>query len=165
MVVSLVVAFMWDSLESVKRVVHSVLDPSAGALLGWEITFGMLIIIFILTAITTLIQKYTTDQETLRNLKKEQKELSEEMKKYRSNPEKVLELQKSALPTSMKIMELSMRSAFYTIIPFILLFRWFMDYFAEIPEFRFFGFFSWFWFYLVFAIIFSSILRKVLRVA
>jgi uncharacterized membrane protein (DUF106 family) len=65
----------------------------------------------------------------------------------------------------MKIMELSMRSAFYTIIPFILLFRWFMDYFAEMPEFRFVGFFSWFWFYLVFAIIFSSILRKVLRVA
>ena len=165
MVISLVIAFAWNSLPSVKGAVHSVLDPSAGKLLNWNTTWGMLIIVFILTIITTLLQKYTTDQETLRQLKKEQKEIQEEMKKFRDNPDKVMELQKSAFPASMKIMELSMRSTFYTIIPFILLFRWFYDYFAEIPNFRFFGFFSWIWFYLLFAIIFSGFERKWFNVA
>ncbi|MEK6895715.1 MAG: EMC3/TMCO1 family protein [Nanoarchaeota archaeon] len=165
MVVSLIIAFMWDSLPVVKDSVHSVLNPTLGKLLDWNLTWGMFIIVFLIAVITTMIQKYTTDQETLRQLKKEQKEMQEEMKKFKDNPTKVMEMQKAALPASMKIMELSMRSAFYTIIPFILLFRWFMDYFTDAGNPHFFGFFSWFWFYLIFVIIFSSILRKVFNVA
>jgi len=46
----------------------------------------------------------------------------------------------------------------------ILLFRWFMDYFSAIPDFRFLGFFTWFWFYLLSYMIFSGIIRKVLKV-
>ena len=165
MVISLAIAFAWDSLSVVKNSVHSVLDPSAGALIDWNLTIGMLIIVFILSMITTLLQKYTTDQETLSELKKQQKEVQLEMKKYRDNPEKVMELQRSSMPVTMKIMELSMRSALYTIIPFILLFRWFMDYFSNAGNPLFFGFITWFWFYLIFAIIFSSILRKWFNVA
>ena len=165
MIVSLIIAFMWDSLRLVKDSVHSALDPSAGALLNWNTTWGMLIIILILSIITTLLQKYTTDQATLRELRKQQKEIQKEIKKHRDNPQKVMELQRSSLPASMKMMQLSMRSAFYTIIPFILLFRWFLDYFATIPDFRFFGFFSWFWFYFIFTIIFSSFLRKWFNIA
>src|SRR3989344_815419 len=164
MIVSLIIAVMWDSLRLVKDSVHSALDPSAGALLNWNTTWGMLIIILILSIITTLLQKYTTDQATLRELRKQQKEIQKEIKKHRDNPQKVMELQRSSLPASMKMMQLSMRSAFYTIIPFILLFRWFLDYFATIPDFRFFGFISWFWFYLIFAIIFGSIQRKMFNV-
>ncbi len=79
-------------------------------------------------------------------------------------PEKMMEFQKNLWPTTMKIMEVSMKSSLFTIIPFILLFRWFMDFFTAIPDFRFFGFLSWFWFYLIFSIVFSSVLRKALKV-
>ena len=97
-------------------------------------------------------------------MKKEQKILQEEMKKYKDNPEKIMELQKKQLEFIPKTMKLSMRAIAYTGIPLILSFRWFMDYFELIPEFKFFGFFTWFWFYLVFSIIFSSVLRKIMNV-
>jgi uncharacterized membrane protein (DUF106 family) len=165
MVISLGIAFLWDSLPTVKRIVHNILDPSFGAMLNWNITWGMLVIVFLIALLTTLIQKYTTDQTTLRELKKDQKEIQQEMNKYKQDPQKMMEIQKSLMPTSMKIMELSMRGSMYTIIPFILLFRWFMDFFDALGKVRFFGFLSWFWFYLIFVMIFSSILRKALKVA
>jgi uncharacterized membrane protein (DUF106 family) len=60
-----------------------------------------------------------------------------------------------------------MRPLLYTAIPFVLFFRWFADYFSNpfFAAFRFFGFLSWFWFYLIGSIIFSSIFRKVLKVS
>ena len=118
----------------------------------------------IIAILTTIIQKYATDQETLKELKKEQKLLQEEMKKYKDHPEKLMELQKKQLEFIPKTMKLSMRAIVYTGVPFILLFRWFMDFFNTIPDFRFFGFLSWFWFYLIFTIILSSILRKIFKV-
>ena len=124
----------------------------------------MLILVFIIALITTLIQKYATDQETLRELKKEQKIIQEEMKKYKDHPEKLIELQKKQFEFIPKTMKLSMRALVFTGVPFILLFRWFMTYFSSIGDPRFFGFLSWFWFYLIFTMIFSSILRKVMKV-
>jgi len=165
MVISLGIAFLWDSLPFVKGVVHSVLDPSFGAMILWNLSLGMLVVIFIMALLTTLAQKYATDQETLRELKKDQKEIQKEMNQYRKDPEKMLEIQKSLMPTTMRIMELSMRGSMFTIIPFILLFRWFMDFFTTIGNPKFFGFITWFWFYLIFVMVFSSILRKILKVA
>ena len=165
MVVSLGIAFLWDYIPAIKNTVHVILDPSFGAILNSNLTWGMMAIVFLIALITTLIQKYTTDQVTLRELKKEQKDIQQEMNKYKQDPKKMMEIQKSLMPTSMKIMELSMRGSMYTIIPFILLFRWFMDFFELLGKVRFFGFLSWFWFYLIFVMIFSSILRKALKVA
>ena len=165
MAISLGIVFLWDSLEGLKNVIHKILDPSFGALLNWNPTWGMLLIVFLIAFITTIIQKYTTDQTTLRELKKHQKEIQKDMNKYKQDPQKMMEIQKSLMPTSMKIMELSMRGSMYTIIPFILLFRWFMDFFAALDNVKFFGFISWFWFYLIFVMIFSSVLRKALKVA
>ena len=85
---SMLIALFWNSVPLIKNSVHTVLDPSAGALLNWNLTWGMFIIVFILTAITTVIQKYATDQESLKELKKEQKLLQEEMKKYKDDPAK-----------------------------------------------------------------------------
>ncbi len=164
MLASLVIAGFWNSAPVIKNSVHYILDPSAGILLNWNLLIGMLVLVFIIALITTLVQKYATDQESLRELKKEQKILSEEMKKYREHPEKLMELQKKQLEFVPKTMKLSMRGIVYTAIPFILFFRWFYDYFNAMGDPKFFGFLSWFWFYLIFSIIFSSILRKVMKV-
>lgn len=164
MLATMVIAFSWNSYPPIKNTVHAVLDPTLGVFLNWHTTWGMILIVFIITLITTLVQKYGTDQETLRELRKEQKILQEEMKKYKEHPEKLMELQKKQFEFLPKTMMLSMRTIIYTGVPFVLLFRWFYDYFSTIPEFRFFGFITWFWFYLILAMVFSGVLRKKLNV-
>lgn len=165
MSISLVILFLWNRVPALKSAVGAVLDPTAGALINWNLTIGSLIVFFIIALITTIVQKYATDQETLRELKKEQKELHKEMQKYKDDPKKMMEMQKSIWPTSVKIMQVSMKGSLFTLIPFILLFRWFMEFFTALGNPKFFGFISWFWFYLISILIFSSFLRKGMNVA
>lgn len=172
MFVSLLIAGLWNSFPVIKNSVHAVLDPSAGVLLNWNLTWGMLIIVLIIALGTTIIQKYTTNQEALKELKEAQKVLQEEMRKFQKegNTAKIMELQKQQFEFMPKMMKLSMASVVYTGIPFILFFRWFNDYFNVIEEatgvpVRFLGFLSWFWFYLIFTMIFSGFIRKWMKVA
>lgn len=160
MMFSLVVAGLWDKVPAIKNSIHTVLDPTAGGLLNWNLHWGMLVIILFITVITTLVQKYGTDQETLKELKKEQKSLQKEMKNNRHDPQKTMELQKQQMKLLPKQMKLSMRGIVYTGVPFILLFRWFHDYFAAAGNPQFFGFMGWILFYLLGAVIVGSILRK-----
>lgn len=164
MILSLLIASFWDKIPFLKSSVHFILDPTSGLLLNWNLNWGMLIIVFIISLVTVLAQKYGTDQETLRELKKEQKILQEEMKKFKEHPEKVMELQKKQMAFIPKTMKLSTRPIIFTGIPFILFFRWFMDFFTAIGNPKFFFGLTWFWFYLVFTLIFSAVLRKVLKV-
>ncbi|MDP1695726.1 MAG: EMC3/TMCO1 family protein [archaeon] len=164
-IISLVMGGMWNRLPFIKDTIHGVLDPTAGRLLNWNIDWGMVIIAAMITLITTLLQKYTTDQNLLREIKKEQKLLQEEINKYKNHPEKLLELQKKQLEFIPKTMDITMRPLIYTVIPIILFFRWFSDYFLLHTGIKIFGFFGWIWAYLIFSIIFSMILRKALKVA
>ncbi|MCX6749434.1 MAG: EMC3/TMCO1 family protein [Candidatus Pacearchaeota archaeon] len=163
MIVSLLIASFWNSIPLIKNSVNAVLNPSAGALLNWNLTYGMIILVFILALFMTLVQKYTTDQKTLRELKEEQKSLQQQMKKLEAGSKEYTELSMKSMKAMGPMFKLSMRPIIYTAIPIILLFRWFADYFALV-NFRFFGLLSWFWFYLIGSIIFSSILRKILKV-
>lgn len=165
MMASLAIAFFWDKILAIKETAHLILDPSAGALLNWNLTIGMLILVFIISLFITLLQKYATDQEEMRRIKKEQKELQEEMKKYKEHPEKLMSLQKKQFEFMGPMMKLSMRPMVFSGIPLILFFRWFWDFFNVLGDPKFFGFLSWFWFYLIGSMIFSMILKKVLDVA
>lgn len=164
MLIAMVIAFFWESVSWIRNAAHAILDPTAGILLNWNLTVGMSLLVILIAVIMTLVQKYGTDQKTLREMKKEQKELQVEMKKVKEHPEKMMELQKKQFAFLPKMMKLSMRPIMYTSIPLILFFRWFMDFFAAMEGFKFFGFLSWFWFYLLGSIIFSSILRKIFKV-
>jgi len=160
MLASLVLATFWSQIPALKNFVHSILDPSAGALIKWNLTLGMTFLVLIISVITTVIQKYATDQKALKELRKEQKILQEEIKKFKDNPQKLMELQKKQFEFIPKTMKLNMRAIMFTSIPFLLLFRWFWDFFTDLGSPKFFGFLSWFWFYLIFTLIFSSILKK-----
>jgi len=165
MLISLVIAGLWDKVPAIKNSIHFVLDPSAGALLLWNVSWGMTIIILIVTLIVTLAQKYATDQEALRELKKEQKQIQEEMKKFKEHPEKLMALQKTQMKLLPKQMKLSMRAIAFTGVPLILFFRWFQDFFTTLGDVKFFGIIgSWFLFYLIIAMVFGAILRKYLKV-
>ena len=154
----------WEKFTFLKEGVHAALDPSMGALLTWNLVGGMLIIVFLITIITTLIQKYTTDQKALKELREEQKLLQEEMKKFKDNPEKVAELSKKQMEFLPKTFKLTSRAILFTGLPFILFFRWFSDFFISMGSPKFFGFMTWFWFYFISTMIFSSLLRKWLKV-
>lgn len=162
MLLTTAVAFLWNGLPIVKNAVHAILDPAVGPLLAWQAAVGLIIITALITLITTIIQKYTTDQKTLKELKEEQKLLNEEMKKYKDHPEKLMELQKKSFEIVGKTMPITMRPLLYTAIPFVLFFRWFSDYFIANPV-KIIGL-SWFWAYLIFSIIFSTIFRKLMKV-
>lgn len=165
MIVSLIIGGMWNSMPFIKDNVHALLDPTGGRLLDWNVNWGMVIISAAITLITTLLQKYTTNQEELRLIKKEQKLLQDEMKKHEGQQEKLLEMQKKQLEFIPRTMDITMRPMMYTVIPIILFFRWFSDYFILNPDIRIFGILSWIWAYLIFSIVFSMIFRKVFDVA
>ncbi|MFH1325739.1 MAG: EMC3/TMCO1 family protein [archaeon] len=159
------IALLWDIVPQIKNSAHFILNPTAGFLLEWDLTYGMIVIVFVLSLFTILIQKYATDQQTLKEIKKEQKILQEEMKKFREHPEKLAELQKKQFQFIPKTMMISMRAIAFTGVPIILFFRWFSDFFTELGNPVFLGFMSWFWFYFIGFLIFSSIFRKILDVA
>lgn len=160
LVISMILAGLWDKVPLIKNSIHYLLDPTAGFLLNWNLNWGMLAVVFIIALITTLIQKYATDQKTLREMKKEQKEIQAQMKEFKNHPEKLMELQKKQFAMMPKQMKLSMRPIMYTGIPFILFFRWFNDFFITAGSPKFWLGLSWFWFYFIFTMIFSSILRN-----
>ncbi len=165
MLLSLVIAGLWDRIPVIKNSIHAVLDPSAGALLLWNVSWGMTFIILVVTLIVTLAQKYATDQEALKELKKEQKAIQKQMKEFKEHPEKLMDLQKKQMKLFPKQMKLSMRAIAYTGIPLILFFRWFQDFFATLGDVKFFGIIgSWFLFYLIIAMAFGMLLRKWLKV-
>ncbi|RLG13514.1 hypothetical protein DRN69_05470 [Candidatus Pacearchaeota archaeon] len=164
MIISMAIAFYWDKILFIKNAVHYALDPTAGWLLNWNLYLGMAFIVFLITLITTLVQKYATDQQALKELKKEQKILQEEMKKYKDHPEKIAELSKKQFEFIPRTFKLTSRSIAFTGVPFILFFRWFNDAFTTMGQPKFFGFMSWFLFYIILAMIFSSVLRKALKV-
>ena len=166
LVLSLIVVSMWDKYPAIKDNAHKILDPTAGWFLNWDVFWGMTILVLIITIFMTIVQKYATDQETLKEMKKEQKALNDEMKKFKDHPEKVMQLQKESMKFVMPMMKLSMRGMIYTGIPLILMFRWFMDYFGSpaLEGFKFLGFMNWFWFYLIASIIFSTFIRKWMNV-
>ncbi|MFH1585435.1 MAG: EMC3/TMCO1 family protein [archaeon] len=163
---AMLIALSWESVSFVKDTAHSILDPTAGVLLGWNVLWGMILLVTILSLFMSLMQKYTTDQKEIKRLKDEQKDLQKQMKEVKDNPEKVIELQKTMFPLTGELMKHSMRPMIYTTVPLILFFRWFMDYFNQpaLEGFKFFGFFSWFWFYLLGSIIIGSFIRKFLKV-
>lgn len=163
-VVSFMIAIYWEKISWIKDSVHAVLTPSAGILLNWNLEIGMTLIVLIITVITTIVQKYTTDQKALKELREEQKILQQEMEKYKDHPEKIAELSKQQFKFIPKTMKLTSRYVLFTGIPFILFFRWFNDYFTSIGNPQFFGFLGWFWFYFIATMIFSSFLRKWMKV-
>ena len=167
LLISIYIASKWNSQlsifgsdKTVKEFVGSFMDPVFGRLIEINVYLGFIVIVGLITFLLTLAQKYLSDQAQLKEIRKEQKYLQEEMKKYKDHPEKLLELQKQQLAFMPRTMDITMGSMAYTAIPILLFFRWFYDYFAENPV-KIFGFMGWIWAYLLLSIIFSMIYRNV----
>ncbi|MBI2140063.1 DUF106 domain-containing protein [Candidatus Woesearchaeota archaeon] len=105
-------------------VFENLLNPVLNPLLKFPLIAVVLFLSFFITLLVTLIYKFTTNQDLMKQLKQETKELQKEMKELRNDPKKMMEVQKKAMGTNMKYMRQSLRSTLYTFIPIILLFGW-----------------------------------------
>ena len=124
--------------------------------------YSILIISFLVTLITTLIYKYFSDQRTIKSLRDEIKYLQKEMKNFKDNPKKMMDKQKEIMEKNFKVMKHSMKPTLYTIIPAGLLLIWIQNVYTNTGAILF--SLNWFWTYAIFSIIFSLLIRKLLKV-
>ncbi|MBS3087490.1 DUF106 domain-containing protein [Candidatus Pacearchaeota archaeon] len=118
----------------------------------------------VVTLISTLVQKYFTDQEHLKSLKKRQKEIQAEIRKTKE-PSVMQELNLEMMQLTGVMFKSSMKPMFVTIIPFIILFVWLKSVYSVAIPGSWWIFPLWIWYYLGYSIVASIILRKVLKVA
>ena len=112
---------------------EGVLSPIFNPLLGLPMLWVVVIMAFLITFLITVIYKFTTNQNLMKDLKDEMKEMQKEMKELKSEPKKMMEVQKKAMQTNMKYMSHSMRSMLFTFIPIILIFGWMNAHLAYEP--------------------------------
>lgn len=112
---------------------EGLLNPVFNPLLALGPLAALVLISFIVSLLITLIYKWTTDQNLMRDLKAEIKAFQKEMKELRNHPEKMMEVQKKAMETNMKYMMHSMKSTLFTFIPIILIFGWMSVHLAYLP--------------------------------
>ncbi len=108
----------------------SFLDPVLGPVLLLPSFWGIVLLSFFISLIITVIYKYTTDQNMMKQLKDEIKEFQKEIKELKNNPEKAMQVQKEAMKTNMKYMSMSMKSTLITFIPIIFIFGWMSSHLA-----------------------------------
>jgi len=109
------------------------LNPIFNPLLALPMIWVVVIMALFITLVITLIYKFTTNQNLMKELKNEMKELQKETKELKSQPAKMMEVQKRAMQTNMKYMSHSMRSTLFTFIPIILIFGWMNSHLAYNP--------------------------------
>ncbi len=164
--VALLVASAWEKIALIKNTAHFVLDPTLGFLISWHPFLGLIIVVLIINLLITIIHKYTTDQKALKEIREKNKEIQTQMKEAQKNKdqEKISALSKQSFAQMSDQFKHSFSSMGYTAIPLILFFRWFGDFFTTLGNPKIFIGFGWFGTYFIFSIIFSTILRKILKV-
>ncbi len=114
-------------------VLNAILDPIFSPLLALPTIVAILLVSALISFVIVIVYKYMTDQDLMKRLKDEIKELQSEMKTLRDNPEKMLAVQKRAMETNMKYMMHSLKPTLVTFIPIILIFGWLNAHFAYQP--------------------------------
>ena len=135
-----------------------------GALVLWNPLVGLVIISFILTLLITLAYKFLTKQHLMKEWKEELNSYQKQMKEHKHDHKKVIELQKPMMEVQMKYMMHSFRPLLFTFLPLILIFNWLRAVFQGI-DLNFLWFIDgWIWVYVIVSVIFSMVIRKILKV-
>ncbi len=115
----------------------SFLDPMLNAifspLLSISYFWGITIFSIVVAVLITLIYKYTTDQDLMKQLKGELKDFQKQIKELRHDPAKAMSVQKQMMSTNMKYMTQSFKPMLFTFIPIILIFGWMNAHLAYQP--------------------------------
>jgi len=114
-------------------VFENLLNPIFGPLLNLPTLWAVILLSFLISLIITVVYKYTTNQDLMKQLKDEMKEFQREIKELKKEPEKAMQVQKKSMQTNMKYMMQSMKSTLYSIVPIIIIFSWMSANFAYDP--------------------------------
>ncbi len=133
-----------------------------GGLISWNPLGALILISFVLMLITTLVYKYFTDQEAMKNLKEEMKDIQNRMKEAKNEPGKMMELQKQSFSKMMESFRHQLKPMLITFVPFAILLPWLKSAFE--PHGNLFIGLGWFGTYIIFGLGFNILLRKLLKV-
>jgi len=139
-------------------------------LFGWAVSIsplvGIIFISFILSMLSTIAWKYLTDQILLKSLKDKTKSMHDDFKKHKSDPKKLSELNAKMAKENFEIMKIqykqSIKPMIITLIPFALAFVWIRKTYEPFGSILL-GM-GGIWTYIVLSVIFSMVLRKVMKV-
>jgi len=114
---------------------------------------SIILLAFLVTLIMTLITKYTTNQDRMKELREIQKACRIRLKKDKLDKK----AQEQMMECSMELMKHSFKPLLISFIPLIIFFWWIRGIYSEILP-------GWLWWYISSGIISSMVLRKILRV-
>ena len=120
----------------------------------WSIiTFSVIV-----SLVITIVNYFVVDQNKMRELKERQKKQQADMKKYKDNPQKMMEIQKEMMSGMGESFKHSLKPMLITFLPLILFFSWLRPTFAatDISS-------SWIWYYIGTSLVASLILRKLFK--
>jgi len=80
--------------------------------------------------VSTLLQKFLTNQAKMKRLREDTKKLQEQIKAAKGDQAKAMKLQQKILPIQMDLMKESFKPLLVTLIPFLLVFFWLSNHFA-----------------------------------
>ena len=128
--------------------------------------WSVIILSFVITLFVTLAYKFFTDQKLLKSIKEEMKQLQGEVKKARDNPERMMQLNQEMMRKNAILLKSSFKPMVITLIPILIIFGWLRKTFGNNGDLlHIFGLsFGWLGTYIISSIIFSMVLRKVLKV-
>ena len=120
---------------------------------------SVVLVSVLITLVMTLVAKYLTNQDRMRELKNVQKTCQIKLKENKDNVKKLAEIQKQMLECNMEMMKHSMKPLLFAFIPLILLIGWLKGVYSttEIAS-------SWLWWYIGSGILSSLIFRRLLNV-
>lgn len=145
-------------------------DSTFNFLFGWAVAIspliGIIFISIILSFLSAIAWKYLTDQSLLKSLKDKSKSLQEELKKYKTDPKKLTELNSKLMKENLENMKTqykqSIKPMIITMIPFAFVFIWIRKIYEPFGDVLL-GM-GGIWSYIVLSVIFSMIIRKVMNV-
>ena len=132
--------------------------------------YFILFISFLVSIISTLIYIHTTNQSEMRYIKKEIDKLIKDLKRYKDNPLVVSQIQKEISNKNMQVLSYTIVPNLITIMPLFIFFGWLRFVFQNItpielsPIFIFGWRPGWFAIYFISAILWSILLRKLIKV-
>ena len=143
-------------------VLEKALDTIFGSIT--DPTLKLAVVTLLASTIVVVAYKYLSDQEALKRLREESKQLQTDIKQYKDDPAKMSEYKKKVMTNFMESMKQNWKPMLYTFIPLIILFSWLRKTYTG-TNLNFLGVINnWFWVYFIFSMIFNTILRKIMKV-
>lgn len=121
---------------------------------------SIILLALIITFFISLVNYFVLDKERMREIKSRQKRLQEEIKKHQKegNMDKAMALQKELLADMPEMFKHSLKPMLITLIPVLIFFSFVRGAYAQTSIAS-----SWFWYYLITALVGSMIFRKLLK--